>query len=139
MLSTRTHATRRVRILCSRPRPSGPPSSFLRLLENATLAAPGSYLPARAYTLYGPAQRGSARRHPRRHVADVVASVRNVPTLAARYASLSLCAIYRACAPINDESHCQIVIWTAPSQAEKMTRSFSLVFIGLDGEKKVSP
>lgn len=115
---------------------------FSVLLENATLRARGSrLLPARsrAFFMWPAAQRGSARRHPRRHVADVVASVRNVSTFTACYASPSLCAIYRACAPINGEPPCQIVIWTVPLQAEKMTRSFSLVLIGLRRREKASP
>lgn len=71
------------------------PSVFVSpsLRERFALAAPGFYLAARVFFIWarvGPsAQRGSARRHRRRHVADVVASVRNVSTFAARYASLS--------------------------------------------------
>lgn len=107
-------------------RPPGPPSSFLRLFENATPRLPASTLSARACSLYGPASRDSrgpsrsavvlggirddtSPMSPRR--SGMYPNVRRLPRIAEPL-------IYRACAPINGESHCQIVIWTAPLQGE---------------------
>jgi len=117
------------------------PALRLRFFVSSRNAAPrGSrLLPARSRAFFiwarvGPRKRNAVVPGGTRDDTSPM-SPRRLGMFAACHASPSSCAIYCACAPINGESHCQIVIWTVLLQAEKMTRSFSLVSIGLGGRK----
>lgn len=123
-------------------RPPGPPSSFLRLFENATPRLPASTLPALARVLYmGPrlglvAQRGSARRHPRRHVAASLGNVSERSPLATHRWALARFIVHARRLTANRTVR---LLYGLRLYKEKMTRSFSLVFIGLAGKKKPRP